>query len=134
MMASRAYSTKNTHAEYEVMGPPEHEEEVQQHVYDLYLTANWPAILFFFSTLFTTPHRPPSRELVSKKSSLQCFYVNNCRHILDRHSSVTLVVACVPGVLCTGNHLQQHHAHFALFRVLCLQATWSGRNAEPDAT
>ena len=65
---------------------------VQQYVSDLYLTANWPATLFFFSTLHHT-HHPPSRELVCNKSPLQCFYVTTHRHILDRHSSVTLVLA-----------------------------------------
>ncbi len=54
------------------------------------IAANWPATLFFFSTLHH-PHRP-SRELVCNKWSLQCFYVNRGWHILDRHSGVTLVV------------------------------------------
>jgi hypothetical protein len=41
--------------------------------------------------LFQNPHhthRPPSRELVCNKSSLQCFYVNNRRHILIESSEL----------------------------------------------
>jgi len=34
-------------------------KKVEQYVSDLYLTANWPATLFFFSTLFTTPTNDP---------------------------------------------------------------------------
>ncbi len=36
---------------------------VHQYVSDLYLTANWSATLFFFSTLFTTPTTHPVENL-----------------------------------------------------------------------
>ena len=69
---------------------------VHRYISDLYLTVNWSATLFFFSTLFTTHNGPPSIELVCNQSPLQCFYVNNHRHILHRHSNVTLVLTSPP--------------------------------------
>ena len=53
---------------------------------------SYPVLVNPIIFLVHHPHRPSSRELVCSKSSLQCFYVDNRRHTLDRHSGVTLVV------------------------------------------
>jgi hypothetical protein len=59
---------------------------------------NWPSernSVHWFSTVFnletsSSHSTTPSIELVCNQSPLHCFYVNNRRHILHRHSGVTL--------------------------------------------
>jgi hypothetical protein len=73
----------------------------------LYLTANWPATLYFFSTLFTTPTAHPVLNLcaINRPFSVCMLTIagTSSKQTFRRHTRTHPV------------H-QEHHAHSALFR------------------